>query len=733
MARPDKLVLGIENALDGATVRKSYLTATPSQQAGYAATQSLDEALGLPYRAAAADAKYTPVLYRLSESRQVGAFAGLAHNMTATGSWRMTIAEEGGFAVRPIWTTNGTSDSATTGASITRSADLTILVRGVVLPPWPAAASFGGAPIIILRDATTEVQIGWRGEAISNPLGLFARVKHNSVIVALVFGAAPFVGRGQIADLAVRYRDSDQSVSLWAGGVEIGSGTATVAYVAGGAQTLDLGIIGATRTQFAYQNVALYDAALSDDTIAGYRHLVLDGDEKDVLAAYHFLEGTGTTVADSVGAADLTLTGGTWGEVANLGETATPVYDAVGQWVRRDALRLKEAVEVTSPAFGVGASSNAASDLTLACILRVDPSHATTTSGTGRNAVTYGASLADPEIMIAVDDGELVVRSARGGPAEVNLGAIDDGVVRRVRAVLYAVDSTTSTLDVYLASGDAAEALADTFNVGPYDALATCKLFLGAPASNAHAIVSEVRLWGSRAYEIDDNASLVDPPDLSSLTLLEVLRLDGEVVSEVDPTRSYTVTGATYEPLNNPRITRPTAGRDGLGVTRAGGTQDQIARLLDVLASDVVADEIFLELWDRKQTAGIELGAVVAWSTWRPATHRVFGAPRSHARPSLKRSTSGSAYLEAGHSSDAVSMTLGYVDNSFSAKAETDELIGRVARRRQDLLVLLLFDPTVEQHLVADRSVVGVIESIRPVEDTDNYYSKTEITVSGVL
>lgn len=722
---PETVVVGIENASreSGTTVRENYSTVTPSQQTGYPAINLLDER-GVPSRAATADVAYTTHLIRFAEPRKVGAGEILAHNISASGQVRVTADKE---ATRPAWSADGIDDSAATAETIPASTDITLFWRGY-LPSPTLDADSANVPIASVSNTGSgdRFRIAVRaGSSGSNEYHIQALTYNFSTVVSAV---STTKADGRYVDIGYRYRTSDDRFELWVDRTLAASGTASATITgAEGTVGLDLSFLSISFLPAQHQNIAIYSEYSTDTEMATYRHEVLTGDERNLLGSWHFTEGTGTSVADTTATSNLTLTGGAWIQMVNpspRGSTGT--LEAIGQWYRRSALRIGTGYSTaTSPSLGT-----AARHVTIGTIVRMDSDHP---AGLNSQMGGYGPSAGNSELRFVVNsDFTLSATSLRTSSGTVTTAsAINDGVTRRFVATLESDDNSQSTVTLYMAEGSGDFVTVGTATTGAYDAAASCVIIIGT-SDNVSVLLSSFRVYG--ALRTPSQVNLGGPADLSDPDIIESLELDGEVVSDVVPARSYTTANLTYETIGNPNVTRPAPGRDGLGYPRAEEIQDQIRRIPFVFEAEVEVSEVYVEVWDRLNSDGwVEIGSVPLWSTWRPAKNRVYGAARSYRKPMAGRGASGHPFLQSGFSSDGVAVRFEFLENDVTTAAEIDELERRLLRLRGDLLVFVAYDPQVPQWILVDRSVCGVVGEIRAIEDSDDFYAGTEVRFAGVL
>lgn len=733
---PESVIVGIEDALSGATVRRNYSTATPLQQDGWPASNATDQMIGLRHKAPAADSRHVDTLYRLAADRFVGAYGVLGHNLTAKGAFQLVASPPGDHAVRPVWHTDGVDDFAATTADIPQHADFSILARLFIPPPSVDTQTSNGIPLIQIEGTTGTNErflLGWRG-VTTEKVRLYARLTHSGSTVAELIpdsgGVTDFLFHGFEYDLAFTYLDSSREFTYWVNGVKIGSVTASAAWVDEGLQLMRLGRLGAAGTEYApagYRNLAMYSSVLPDSQIKTYPHLVLANSEKDLVASWHWLT-SASPVPDVMGNAELTLTGGQWKDRANtksVGSHDSGIRESRGQWKTQNMLRVKEGTEVTSPVLGT-----APRELTVAAAIQVKPDFPTGNDALGKNVLTVGASDASYEVRYQLTDGVLTCQSTRNSDDQsIAWEDVTDSRVVFARSVIRTDVLDNSTLDFYVSSDGAAEIHVGSVSVNAYNAAANMLLVIGHSSNNVGSLVGRVRIYaGVRTFE---EVNLSGPADLSDPQLLESLELDGEVESDVAD-RTYTTANTSYELVENPFSERPSPGRDGLGYQRTEGVQHQINRMLGSLSADMLVSEIYLQLWDRTNPA-VTIGATIAWSTQRPDRNRVQGSRRKFKKPLAERAESGAPWLGNDYAADGVSLRLEYLLNNLEAEAEVDELVRRLQRLRGDLLIFVQFDPKVPQYLIPDRAVVGVTGQIEEPEDTDNHFSATEVRIDGVL
>ena len=733
MATTDNSFIGLENAINANTTwRRNYGTAAASEQTGYEASKLADEHLGIVWRAATADVNYTPLLARFDDLYRVGLPAVLSHNLSPTSQWRLTL--DPSYTIRPVWQADGTGDEGDTAETIPQTGDITVCWQGYI-PPQDLDAESTVVAILALKNAANgeRLRVAVRTSAASFPLQLYAISGNFASGNALISSLKP---SGTYVRWIYRYRTSDDKHSFTVNGVEV-SGTASQS-VAGteGAVEMEISKFGSTECPAWHQDIAIYNRYLDDDEVTGYKHRVLDGGERGLIGSWHFLEGTGTTVADTTGTTTLNLTNGEWAEMVNPNPAfSTGVLEGIGQWHRREGLRISDGTAVTSPSLGT-----ATRDITVSGIIDVQDDH---DPGTDTEIVVFGPSTANAEIALSVNaSGQLALTSNRGTPDTVTSTSIRGLGPIRFRCVLESTSNTASALTLYTAVGTADEASVGSVNVGAYDAVASCLLILGdgaAGSDNSNGILSSVRVYGAKRLAAEDDltgmAHLTDP------ALLEWLVLDGEVVSEVDDTRVFTTASLTYEDVTNPNPTRPAPGREGLGYPYTSGRTQIEAELIDFTAgSDVEASEAFLEVWDRKNADGyVEAGALVCLATVRPDENRIDGAERTwRPRPALRTAIGGVPYLDDDWEAPVGRIHLKYLD----IIDEQDEWYRRVLRARRDKLVGLVIEPSrlegqtktaLPQHLLIDYTVFGVLSvDTTTVKESNSRHVEMEISVEGV-
>lgn len=731
----DNSCIGIENAINSATVfRENYTTSTPSQQTGWEASNLADEALDLTWRGATADVAYTTLLARFDETRRVGILAGLGHNLSPSATWRMTL--DSSFAQRPTIITDGVDDTAISAEAIPGSADVT-LIFFMRLKHQPVTHETSQlVPLVIANTAGIRFRVVLRAGSVANPFQLQLQCFNWSTVAT---STTTITGDGVWRTWAIRYRDSDQRMDLLVDGAQVATLTASAAWPNNGPERLYAGV-SSTGGSFAateWLQAAYYGRYMSDAEIAAYRGDELDGSERDLLEGWNVTEGSGGTVAGVKGVADIALTGTTWGSAVNPWPTAsTGMLEAIGQWYSRQALRISEGTRAVSTSFG-----SAPRDITVSFLLQVDDDHPY--GATDPSIVIFGPSVANAELDFQLGSGRvLTLKSNRGTPDTVSTSALTAGAVHRVRGVLKSVNSTTSNLSLYVGSGTAAEALVGTVQVGPYDAVAACLLRLGtslAGTDNSQCILGPVRVFGAVRLEADDD--LLGPCDKSDPALIECLRLDGDIITDLVGGPTYTTASVTYEKILNPNVTRSAPGREGLGYPYTSGREQIEAELLDfVRDADVEVSEIYLEIWDRSNADGyVELGALCAWATVRTEWNRIAGAERSwRPRRAPRTDVDGIPYLEDTWEALIGRMQLRYLN----IIDEQDEVLRRVLRARRDKLVCMVLEPTrlvgstlepLPQHLLVDHCVVGTLSaSTDTVKEGDDRFVELDIEVEGV-
>jgi hypothetical protein len=732
----DNSFLGIENAVNSATTfRRNYTTPTPSQQTGYEATYLRDQHLGKRWRGATADVRYTPLLARFDDVYRIGALGGLGHNLSPSATWHATLGTTGVRpAVRPVLITDGIDDKGISGDTIPAVTNYTILYRGY-LPAPGINSEAAGVPIFRLMNTASgnlaRVSVGAANSAA--PLQLFLFASHYGT--PTVFNTSAVRPGGEWFDMWVRYRTSDHRVDWGINGVEIGNGTAPALTGAEGAFRVELSTLNGTSFLPAWhQSLHIYGRRFGDAEVQAYSHSILTGSERDLVEGFNFTEGTGNP-AGVKGTTTITLTGGTWRDVANpFPAHSAGMLEAIGQWYRRQALRIGTGTVITSPSLGT-----ATRDLTVSFTVRCDDDHIT---GSDTPILAIGPSAANAEALLNLIDGVIDLTSFRGTPDTVTGSSIRGLGLARGRATLVSVDSTSSNLSLWMATGANAETLVGTVAVGPYDAVAACLLQLGdvnAGGDNSNCIFGEVRYFGALRLEADDD--LLGPCDLSDPALIECLVLDSEVVSEVDPTRVFTTASLTYESIDNPNVTRSAPGREGLGYPYTSGRGQIEAELLDFVANaDVEVSEIFLEIWDRKNADGyVSLGTLCCWATFRPDENRVTGSERTwKMRKAMRTDVGGIPYLEDAYEAPVGKISLKYLD----IIDEQDEVYRRVLRARRDKLVLLATEPrrlvgqtktATPQHLFVDYFVAGTLTpTTETIKEGNERHVEIDLEVEGV-
>lgn len=718
------VAIGIESAIETglSTVRKGHIESTPDQAAGWEALSMLDESPATAWRSTDNARDNTRALVRLGRTRNVRTFAGVEHNLSRHAVWRLTVDDE--YAVRPVWTSDGVADKGDTGVGIPTSADVTIFAT-LALRPLPVAGNTSTMPVLRILNGAGAIR--WRVGVEPSTGGS----PHRLIVYCWNFtgGSVGQIGGGALDDghlrrVAIRYRDSDRRLELFVDGSSVGSATAS----AGWSDTGDERLVcswngGSVYTAIRWQDVRIVGRYATDAEVAGYRGETQQGDERDLLASYHFTEGSGATVADTTGNANLTLTGGTWGErVSPSPRWTTGPREAWGQWSHRRSLDLAPGTYVTSPVLGAAARS-----VTISCALNISADAALVDGGA---LAWYGPTRAAAELLIeTTGDGKIRAKSFRGGPHTVTSDApVNDGVTRRCRAVL---DGRNNTLDLYLAAdGDAAEAAQGTQATGldVFAAVASCKLEIGdsTAAAEATAAVADVRLCGEVRLESEDDltrdAGVTDPE------LLAHARLDGSLTDQVDPSRSYASAAVAYGEIAQ-TATRALAAGNSRRITSAG---DPFVRYPHVLVayspSTVEATELYLEIWDPDNPDGyISLAVALPQDALVPTFGRSYGRTRSFRRRSARRSADGIAYRERGYDADITRVELPWI----LTDTEADEMLARLLRQDADRLVLLITDLEAAAHRLIDHAVVGTMTAER-IADPEFNRSTVEIEVEAV-
>jgi hypothetical protein len=745
----DNSFLGIENAVNSATTfRRNYTTPTPSQQTGYEATYLRDQHLGKRWRGATADVRYTPLLARFDDVYRVGASGGLGHNLSPSATWRATLGTTGVRpAVRPAWVADGVDDYGISGETLATTTDLSLLAYLYVPPPGASHESGGATPAILeLKNAASGIRMRLSIRTADATGVEFFLDALTFNFDGVSFTAARSLSRlefGRRYLIGYRYRASDDRCELWLDGVfqSFSTATRTVTGTEGDVSIeISRGGAGAVFTPARWRDIGLWDSYLSDAKMAADAPEILDGDERGLVDGIQFTEGTGGSAVSVKGTTTIALTGGLWANLANPSPVyTTGVLEAIGQWYRRQALRIATGTSFIGPSLGT-----ATRDVTLSFLLDLPDDFI---SDTDEEILIYGSSTANAEISFSLDSsGRIVLTSNRGTPDSVTSASVRGLGVVRVRAILESIDNTQSDLSLYLGTGADAESLVGTVQVGPYDAAASCLIAAGDAnlgSANSHARISDVRLFGAVRLEsgtaITDN--LLSPCNLSDPSLIESIRLDGDVESDADDSRSYTTASVTYESIDNPNVTRPAPGREGLGYPYTSGRGQIEAELLDFVANaDVEVSEIFLEIWDRKNADGyVSLGTLCCWATFRPDENRVTGSERTwKMRKAMRTDVGGIPYLEDAYEAPVGKISLKYLD----IIDEQDEVYRRVLRARRDKLVLLATEPrrlegqtktATPQHLFVDYFVAGTLTpTTETIKEGNERHVEIDLEVEGV-
>lgn len=728
-------LIGIESVMgeSALALTKGYSGAV-DQAAGYEATYLADESPANEWRTTDTDRDSSRVLVRWGRKRYLRTVAGWEHNLGRHALWRWTADDD--YAIRPALLTDGIDDYAV-ATGITPSANISIFGRIRALAQ-PVANETVSLVLLHMGDAGVGIRVRffWRAGNLSSPWQLNIQVDNYGVFSGAITSIIP---DGKMHDLVFRYRNSDKRWEFWWDGVMVSSGTSTTPWVSAGNERL---FIGALQTPGSYaraewQDLRLMLAYVSDADIAAYRARIQSGTEKSLGASWHFLEGTGSSVASSTGSSNLAITGGAWVTRVNRAPRwSSGVQGAWGQWRRRQALRLRPGVYVRSPVLG-----NAARSITISFLLRIATDDNLVNNGA---VVWYGPSRTDAEVIVQLSGtaGNILVSTFRGGPISTSSAFVADGVLRRVRAVL---DGHARTISLYLAKdGETTETLISAVGgVAAYGTLANCRLEIGDSTALAEATcyVSDVRIYSGVRLEVDDSLTQdVAPTDPE---MVAQLRLSGGVNDVVDPSRVYTESSApapTYDEISQ-TATRVLPAADERRVNSGDDPYSREQALLVTLAPAAVeAVEGYLEIWDPDNSDGyVRLAVLLPQDAFQPLLGRGWGLDRRASRRPVRRTVDGLVYRERGYDTDALVLRLPSVrtdgdadDVADTDASEADELLARLRRNPRERLVTVIGSPWVAQHRLAAHTVVGVATEEQAITDPAYGVSSTEITVESV-
>lgn len=742
-------ILCIENASTGGTVRKNYGTATPSQVTGHPASALTEEPQGSSWRTATDNPADCTALVRFERDRSVGTFHGTNHNLGRHGCWRTVLDDE--YAIRPVWETDGVSDKGQTTAAIPTSASVTLVIRLWLLTQTSSHNTTQLRLLEVANGSGSRFELFLRQGDVATPWIIYGRVSNWGASTQTSFSSV--TPNGQYLDLGVRYDNSTQLFEVLSGTTVIASTTATTAWSDNGAERLTIGCsdAGAQFTRIVWQDIQYWAEALPDATLAAYNARVLDGTEKNLSGSWHFLEGTGTSVADSTGTATMTLTGGTWSERANPAPSHSIDTTAWGPWTSRQALELKPGISAKSPIISTTPRS-----FTLAATIHWPADAALVDGGI---VAWLGPSEANAELMLeTTSSGEIRARSKRGGPVTItSTSALNDGNVHYVRAVLDGYEQGTgptaakSHLEFYVGAPGTAEASQGAaVECDAFATLADSRLGVGDSTATTEATVrvSDVRAYDRVILEADDSMSSDAPAWRTGAWAM--VRLDGAVVDGVDTSRTYTTTGS----LSYTRIRRTDAhggleaGEDLLAESTADPFAGYSHHLLADIGQDVTASEALIQLDDRGHAGDATDGYLELTSAYIAATIRPLSSEHSGieisgqrrparaavgARTSLGGISSGEGFRAAGWAGQLKVLTnrMGHTAPSTTVAEIDTRMFRRPAART--LLVAIWLDPTVAQHRLVENVVVGYIQGeSSPLATIGDVFDAFPLEIVGV-
>lgn len=612
-----KPLIAVESAVESAsTVRKDAITATPSQVAGHAATQLLNESPGATWRTATDNPDDCQALVPLDETRHVGAIQGVGHNLRRHGCWATAVGTTERPAVRPVWSTDGVDDTASTGVAISDSADITIC--GVLrLPPQPIGLETAFARLFQIENgaAGRRAMLRIRSGAVGSPYQLDLIWDNYGTFAQSIFSVYP---AGQWLRFALVHDDSANSVKVWINGVLEDTITTLTSWSDTGDTRLRLSSSGVALYAAAeWASFAIYGLTLSDADAAAWTGDTMDGDEYGLVWGCNFADGSGSTATDVTGTSDLTLTGGTW--LSRWSPYAAYSLDTTvwGPWSSRQGVVTATTTDIASPVI-----STAPRSITQAFVVTWPEDAPRPATGIGPYA---GPTAATAEMSFEfLSSGLVRVRSLRGGDFTVTSTTdLRDGAPHFVRAVL---DGNLKTLTLYIGAPGTAEASEGTpATVGAYDALASCKAGIGNGSTSQPGLtISDLRVYSRVLLEADDPLS-EDAPAWRSDEVWAHVRFDGQVVDGADTSRTYSGTsGLTYRWIDR---SDAHGGLERADRRRNTSTEDPFAsyphRLLARLSADVEADEVAIRMDDRGHAGDatngyLKLASLYAAATLRP-------------------------------------------------------------------------------------------------------------------
>ena len=531
-----KPLIAVESAAGSATtVRKDAITASPNAVTGHSATQLLNESPGASWRTATDNPSDTAALLPLDETRLVGAIHGVGHNLGRHACWRTAVGTTERPAVRATWSSDGVDDHGSTTESIPDTADLTVCCA-VRFPPQPVGLESSAGRILTLRNAAggNRIRLFWEAGTAGSPYTFTTRMDN--------FGTFTDLGTTQVATgdwvrLAVVYDNTAGTVTIFWNGTEIGNASVTTAWVDNGnvalyvsASQVPGGFVAAE-----WASIVIYNSALSDADAMAWTGDIVTGDEPDIAWASNFSDGTGSTVTDATGTANLSISGGAW--VSRWSPYAAYSLDTTvwGPWCSRQGLVTTASTDLASPVI-----SAAPRHITQAFTFVWPVDSPQTATGIGPY-VGPSASTADLSWEF-LTDGTLRVRSLRGGDFTVTSTTnLRDGLIHYARAVL---DGDAETLTLYIGSPGSAEASEGTpASVGSYDGLVSSSAGIGnGSTTQAGITISDLRTYSCVILEADDSLG-EDAPAWRRDSMWAHVRFDGQIVDGVDTSRVYTGTG----------------------------------------------------------------------------------------------------------------------------------------------------------------------------------------------
>lgn len=648
------------NALDptDATVRKDYTTATPGTVTGKPGGNLVLEPVGATTAFASAAPEDNGVLVRLGDIRLAGAAAVLGHNLGPHDCWRLAAGTDERPAQRPVWTTDGVDDRASTSEAIPDAADLTILAA-MRLPPQGVSQETAECSLIRLRTAAAgdRARLTLRSGTVGTPYALKLRFPNFSGTVEI---NQTIYAEGDWVRVGIRYIDDVGGgiFSLWWNGVKLAENTASAAWADNGDTALYLAS-SPTPSEFAaveWMAVAIYAEDLSDAAMAAWTGDIMEGNEVHLAFGCNFTAGTGAVGTDVTGNANLTLTGGTWAQRVSPYALHSEDRAAWGPWSSRQGVKLATTTAIASPAISAAPRS-----VTLAFSFQWPADSPEVSSAAGPFVgPAWSTALLRAEF---TPTGSVLIRSQRGAAVTVTSSTnCKDGIVRHVRAVM---DGHAKTLTLYIAAAGSVEVSEGTpQTIGAHATLASCKLGVGdGSTTQPGVIISDVRAYSRVALEAD--APMGSDAAAWQLTSMWAhIRLDGQVVDGVDVTRTYTGTsGLTYQRMYR---TDDHGALEAADARRHASGDDPYRsyprRLLADFGSNLAISELYLQV-DRRDGDGdatdgyAELGTLYAPYTVRPPDGLLTDGRR---QPSVSvpatRTPLGAVYSAEGYAADAVSV-----------------------------------------------------------------------------